>query len=88
MPQTVQLLLLCVCVCVQDGYCHVNKVSVTAKVESYVNVTSGDVEALRQALAAHGPAQVSIDASHRSFSFYSNGVYYDPACKNGELHCC
>ncbi len=33
-------------------------------------------------MAQHGPISVGIDASHRSFSFYSNGVYYDPECSN------
>lgn len=40
--------------------------------------------ALKLALFKHGPVAVSIDASHRSFVFYSHGVYYEPAC--GEFH--
>lgn len=47
-------------------------------------MTSGDADALRLALFKNGPAAVSIDASHRSFVFYSHGVYYEPAC--GELY--
>lgn len=43
-------------------------------------MTSGDAEALKLALFKNGPAAVSIDASHRSFVFYSHGVYYEPAC--------
>lgn len=66
----------------QDGYCHVNNVTLTAKITGYVNVTSGDENALRLAIVKHGPISVAIDASHRTFSFYSNGVYYDPECKN------
>ena len=54
-----------------------------APIKSYTNVTSGDAEALKLALFKNGPVAVSIDASHRSFVFYSNGVYYEPAC--GEL---
>ncbi|KAK9510895.1 hypothetical protein O3M35_005576 [Rhynocoris fuscipes] len=66
----------------QDGYCHIDKVPLTAKITGYVNVTSNDENALRLAIFKHGPISVAIDAGHRTFSFYSNGVYYDPECKN------
>uniref|UniRef100_A0A8C3SQ51 Peptidase C1A papain C-terminal domain-containing protein n=1 Tax=Chelydra serpentina TaxID=8475 RepID=A0A8C3SQ51_CHESE len=36
--------------------------------------------ALKAAIYKNGPVAVSIDASQRSFSFYSNGVYYEPKC--------
>uniref|UniRef100_A0A8C7EC55 Peptidase C1A papain C-terminal domain-containing protein n=1 Tax=Nothoprocta perdicaria TaxID=30464 RepID=A0A8C7EC55_NOTPE len=52
------------------------------KITGYVNVTSGNVTAVKTALYKHGPVAVSIDASHKSFSFYSNGVYYEPKCAN------
>lgn len=51
-----------------------------AQITGFVNVTSGDLEALKAAVALHGPISVAIDASHRTFSFYSNGVYFDPKC--------
>ena len=35
---------------------------------------------LKMAIATHGPTAVGIDASHKSFSFYSDGVYYEPQC--------
>ncbi|KAI5091760.1 hypothetical protein C0J45_18966, partial [Silurus meridionalis] len=66
-----------------NGLCHYNSSFLTAHVKSYTNVTSGDLEALKAALYKFGPTAVSIDAAHRSFSFYSNGVYYEPDCKNG-----
>lgn len=66
----------------QDGYCHLNSTKLVAKITGYVNVTSGDPEALKYAVAKHGPISVAIDASHKTFSFYSNGVYYDPECGN------
>jgi len=66
----------------QDGYCHVNNVTLTAKITGWVNVTSGDEAALQLAVVKHGPISVAIDASHRTFSFYSNGVYYEPKCGN------
>ncbi|KAI3358407.1 hypothetical protein L3Q82_014831 [Scortum barcoo] len=65
-----------------NGFCHVNTSQLTAQIKSYTNVTSGDAEALKLALFKNGPAAVSIDASHRSFVFYSHGVYYEPACGN------
>ncbi|XP_028674260.1 digestive cysteine proteinase 2-like [Erpetoichthys calabaricus] len=64
----------------QNGYCHFNQSEMTAKVKSYTNVTSGDLEALKTAIFKNGPVAVSIDASHKSFVFYSNGVYYEPQC--------
>ncbi|XP_035849037.1 digestive cysteine proteinase 2 [Sander lucioperca] len=65
-----------------NGFCHVNTSQLTAHIQSYTNVTSGDAEALKLALFKNGPTAVSIDASHRSFVFYSHGVYYEPACGN------
>ncbi|KAM6958953.1 digestive cysteine proteinase 1 [Aplochiton taeniatus] len=65
-----------------NGLCHLNSSQLTARIQSYTNVTSGSGEALKLALFKNGPVAVSIDASHRSFVFYSNGVYYEPACGN------
>ena len=48
--------------------------------KGFVNVTSGDLDALKVAIAVHGPMSVSIDAAHRSLVFYANGVYYEPEC--------
>lgn len=67
-----------------DGYCHLENATLTAPIKGYVNVTSGDIEALKVAIFRHGPISVAIDASHRSFSFYANGVYYEPECGSGE----
>jgi len=66
----------------QDSYCHVNQSTMGLKIKGWVNVTSGDIEALRVAIAWKGPVSVAIDASHRSLSFYSNGVYYEPECSS------
>ncbi|XP_031595963.1 digestive cysteine proteinase 2-like [Oreochromis aureus] len=65
-----------------NGFCHVDSSKLTARIQSYTNVTSGDQLALKMALFKNGPVAVSIDASHRSFVFYSHGVYYEPACGN------
>ena len=64
----------------QDGYCHKDDLTMGAKLTGYVNVTSGDLGALKEAIATKGPVAVGIDASHLSLSFYSHGVYYEPKC--------
>lgn len=68
----------------QDGFCHVNDVAMATNISGYVSVDTGNADALKIALAKHGPVSVAIDASHKTFSFYSNGVYYEPACGNTE----
>ncbi|KAJ8681268.1 hypothetical protein QAD02_017055 [Eretmocerus hayati] len=68
----------------QDGYCHINNVTKAASLTGFVNVSPGDVDAMKIALLKHGPISVAIDASHKTFSFYSNGVYYEPSCGNTE----
>lgn len=49
---------------------------------SYVNVKSGDEDALKAAVYMQ-PCSVALDASQNSFQFYCNGTYSDPNCKNG-----
>jgi len=65
-----------------DAFCHIQNISMAAKITGYVNVTSGDGNALKLAMIKQGPISVGIDASHKTLSFYANGVYYDPKCKN------
>ncbi|KAF6215755.1 hypothetical protein GE061_000088 [Apolygus lucorum] len=66
----------------QDGYCHLDGMTLVAPITGYVNVTPNDENALRLALFKHGPISIAIDASKKTFSFYSNGVYSDPNCKS------
>lgn len=66
----------------QNGFCHYNQSEMTANITGYINVTSGNVTALKTAIFKRGPVAVSIDAAHKSFSFYANGVYYEPECGN------
>ncbi|KAK7600887.1 hypothetical protein V9T40_008328 [Parthenolecanium corni] len=66
----------------QDGFCHSQNVTLVAPITGFVNVTPNDESALKVALLKHGPISVAIDASHRSFSFYSHGVYFEPECGN------
>lgn len=68
-----------------DDSCHFNKKSVGATDKGFVDIPSGDEEALKKALATVGPVSVAIDASHESFQFYSEGVYYEPQCDSEQL---
>ena len=64
----------------QDEKCRFNKSDVGADDTGYVNVKSGDEDALKMAVATVGPVSVAIDASHLSFQFYKDGVYVEPDC--------
>uniref|UniRef100_A0A493T062 Counting factor associated protein D n=1 Tax=Anas platyrhynchos platyrhynchos TaxID=8840 RepID=A0A493T062_ANAPP len=66
----------------QNGYCHCNQSELVAPLAGYVNVEPGSATALKAALVKHGPVAVNIDASHKSFAFYANGVYEEPRCGN------
>uniref|UniRef100_A0A146M0W9 Counting factor associated protein D n=1 Tax=Lygus hesperus TaxID=30085 RepID=A0A146M0W9_LYGHE len=66
----------------QDGFCHLDGMKLVAPITGYVNVTPNDENALRVAMFKHGPISIAIDASLKTFSFYSNGVYSDPKCKS------
>uniref|UniRef100_A0A8C3PVL0 Uncharacterized protein n=1 Tax=Chrysolophus pictus TaxID=9089 RepID=A0A8C3PVL0_CHRPC len=66
----------------QNGYCHYNQSELVAPLTGYITVEPGNAEALKAALFKHGPVAVNIDASHKSFTFYANGVYEEPHCGN------
>ncbi|CAK1590825.1 unnamed protein product [Parnassius mnemosyne] len=66
----------------QDGYCHVDNVTLVTTIKDWVDVTPNNEIALRLAIFKYGPVSVVIDASQKSFSFYSHGVYFEPNCKN------
>lgn len=66
----------------QDGYCHVQNATLVAPITGYVNVTSNNENALKVALYKSGPISVAIDASKKSFTFYSHGVFYEETCGN------
>ncbi|EGD75699.1 hypothetical protein PTSG_07816 [Salpingoeca rosetta] len=65
-----------------DGYCHPEKADKGPGIKGYVNITSGDMNKVLDMLDNDGPLAVAIDASLKSFSFYSSGVYYDSDCGN------
>ena len=68
------------CMRFQDSYCREDNVTSRVHIKGFKNVTSGDADALKLAIAQEGPVSVAIDAAHMSFVFYSNGVYYEPQC--------
>ncbi|XP_063039875.1 procathepsin L-like [Engraulis encrasicolus] len=51
-----------------------------ARVSDFVNVTSEDEDALKNAVATQGPVSIAMDHSHISFKAYQSGVYYEPQC--------
>ncbi|KAH0631235.1 hypothetical protein JD844_005479, partial [Phrynosoma platyrhinos] len=69
----------------QNGYCHYNQTDRMAAVSGFAIVPSGNTKALKAALYKHGPVAVNIDASHKSFAFYSSGIYYEPNCGNRSM---
>lgn len=68
-----------------DDSCRFNKANVGATDKGFVDIPSGDEDALKKAIATVGPVSVAIDASHESFQFYSEGVYFEPQCDSEQL---
>jgi cathepsin L len=64
--------------------CRYNPANSGGSLVSYTDVTSGNENALLNAVAVE-PTSVAIDASHNSFQFYSGGVYYESACSSTQL---
>jgi len=65
------------------GYCYFRAQYVGATDAGFVDLPSGDEQALKEAVATVGPISVAIDASHPSFQSYRSGVYYEPSCRSG-----
>lgn len=65
--------------------CKFNKADVGATVTGMVAIKEGSEDDLKKAVATVGPVSVGIDASQRSFQFYKNGVYDEPACSRDNL---
>lgn len=69
----------------QDNNCRYNPATVGATCTGYVDITSGDENALQEAVATVGPVSVAIDAGHSSFQLYVSGVYDEPDCSSSDL---
>jgi len=64
--------------------CQYNAANRGATLRSYNDVSSGDENALLNAVYLT-PTSVAIDASQQSFQFYNGGVYSDPNCSSTQL---
>ncbi|XP_043246021.1 procathepsin L-like [Amphibalanus amphitrite] len=69
----------------EDDTCRFNKQDVGATDKGYMDIPEGDEQALKEAVAVHGPISIAIDASQSSFQFYHSGVYDDPNCSSMQL---
>ncbi len=65
--------------------CRFQSADVGATDTGFVDVKSGDEDALKAATATIGPISVAIDASHFSFQFYHSGVYNEQQCSSTQL---
>jgi len=65
--------------------CGFKRSAVAADDTGFMDLPTGDEEALKKAVATQGPISVAIDAGHRSFQLYSSGVYYEKNCSPEQL---
>ena len=73
---------------IQEQGCSFEKSQAIAQIDDYRQLQKGNEDNLMSAIATIGPITVAIDASHRSFQFYSSGIYFEPRCDKEELsHC-
>lgn len=74
-----------------DDFCHFedNDIVNGMLIQSYVNVTSGDADAVKVALNKQGPLSIGIDAAHESLLFYRYLqvplYYYSIKCHYGNV---
>lgn len=65
--------------------CTYDKEKVAATLTGCVDIPEGSETHLQDAAAKIGPISVGIDANHKSFQLYSEGVYYEQACSQTRL---
>lgn len=57
-----------------------------ATLTGVVDIPRGDEYSLQRAIAMVGPISICLDYSHKSFQFYSSGIYYEPNCNSSETN--
>lgn len=65
-----------------QGRCHFKKKSIGSKCSGFNDITSGNEEALKEAVATVGPISIAIDATEGKFMLYREGVLIDDTCGN------
>lgn len=69
----------------EDDKCRYRPSKSGAVDRGFVDIPEGDERKLKAAVATIGPVSIAIDASHQSFQFYAEGVYYEPECNATQL---
>jgi len=64
----------------QQSYCYYNPKHYFVTVSSYHSIPVGDENAMKKAVALHGPVAVAVDASPRDFMNYRSGVFKTNYC--------
>uniref|UniRef100_A0AC35UFM3 Pept_C1 domain-containing protein n=1 Tax=Rhabditophanes sp. KR3021 TaxID=114890 RepID=A0AC35UFM3_9BILA len=65
--------------------CAYKKAKSVTSIKGFINIKSGDEDALKYAIATHGPVAAAIDASRPGFKSYKRGVYFDKNCSSTAL---
>lgn len=68
-----------------DQPCRFKEAEIAGEDIGFVDIPQFSEKHLEDALATQGPVSVAIDAAHRSFQFYSEGIYYEPRCSPTQL---
>ncbi|GJQ74411.1 hypothetical protein Trydic_g21282 [Trypoxylus dichotomus] len=68
-----------------DDACRYDPAHSGGTATAITDIPSMDETALQNAVATAGPVSVAIDASHDSFLYYSDGLYYEPECSPTNL---
>jgi len=63
--------------------CHFNKKAIGSTCSGFVDIPSGQEDALMEAVATIGPVSIAIDATEDKFMLYKEGVFVDDTCQNG-----
>lgn len=68
----------------KQGKCKFIKSKSAATCTGFMDIKSGDEQALKEAVATAGPVSIAIDVTEDKFMLYKDGVFVDETCKNTE----